>query len=515
MARGGRRRNRREDRHRVAAGCFCGGRLERDAGICGTRAITCHHSRERRQRVSKLTALVVEDDRASREGLAKLVEREDFTVDTCENLAGARAALETRVPDVILTDLELPDGQGTDLLAEETAASSEIVLITGNATVDSVIEALRAGATDYLTKPIDTARLRTLLAGVRRTRELQNEVKSLRTELRNLGRFGPMIGSSPPMQAVYDMIERVAPTDAAVLVFGESGTGKELAAQTVHQLSRRAGAEFVAINCGAIPPTLIESELFGHVKGSFTGANADHKGVFERADKGTLFLDEITEMPLDLQVKLLRVLETGQITRVGGNQATTVDVRVISATNRDLSLAVADEKFRADLYYRLNVFPIALPPLRERGDDLHAIAEHFLNALNAETGAKKKFGGPAIEKLEQHSFPGNVRELKNIVQRAYIMADDMITDAHIPIEGENGTLPAVAALHPPSDVAAGTPAERKPAIKPGATIAEMERSLILSTLDSCDGNRTEAARILGISPKTLYNKLQKYDSSAS
>ncbi len=463
--------------------------------------------------MSNLTALIVEDDRASREGLARLVERENFTVTTCENLAEARTALETAVPDVILTDLSLPDGQGTDLLTEETAASSEIVLITGQATVDSVIEALRAGATDYLTKPIDAARLRTLLAGVRRTRELQNEVKSLRTELRNLGRFGPMIGSSPPMQAVYDMIERVAATDAAVLVFGESGTGKELAAQTVHQLSKRAGAGFVAINCGAIPPTLIESELFGHRKGSFTGASADHAGVFERADKGTLFLDEITEMPFDLQVKLLRVLETGQITRVGGSEPVTVDVRIVSATNRDLALAVADEKFRADLYYRLNVFPIALPPLRERGDDLHAIAEHFLNVLNAETGQKKKFAEAAIRKLEQHAFPGNVRELKNIVQRACILADDTITEAHVPIEGDAG-LPSASAAPSAAPSAADMPSSSEPAIAPGATIADMERSLILATLASCDGNRTEAARMLGISPKTLYNKLQKYESSA-
>ena len=284
-----------------------------------------------------LTALIVDDDPDFRGSMALLVGREGFRVREAASLAAARSRLAESPADLVLVDLQLPDGDGLDLAVEESArATTSFVVITGNASVDSAVDALRKGALDYLTKPVDHARLQSVLAHVSRAFSLRAEVASLRGELRELGHFGPLIGRSKPMQEVFDLIARVAPTEASVMVMGESGTGKELVAQTIHSQSRRKEAPFVAINCGAISPNLIESELFGHEKGSFTGADRRRRGFFEQADGGTLFLDEITEMPLELQVKLLRVLETRSVTRVGSAEAIPVDVRVIAATNRDL-----------------------------------------------------------------------------------------------------------------------------------------------------------------------------------
>jgi DNA-binding NtrC family response regulator len=268
-------------------------------------------------------------------------------------------------------------------------------------------------------KPLDVARLRAVLTNVLRRSELGQEVETLRRNLRELGRFGPMLGSSPPMQQLYDAISRVAPTNATVLIRGESGTGKELVAQTVHSLSRRRKQPFLALNCGAVSPQLIESELFGHERGSFTGAERTHRGYFERADGGTLFLDEVTEMPLELQVRLLRVLETRMIVRVGAEQEIQTDVRIIAATNRDPEQAVADGKLRQDLLYRLAVFPLEVPALRERGSDVSLLAGAFLAELSRIDGVEKNFTTRALDALEQHSWPGNVRELKNAVERAY------------------------------------------------------------------------------------------------
>ena len=318
-----------------------------------------------------LHALVVDDDMHSLSALAELVEAEGFDTATADNLAQARSKLEQRLPDVVLSDLMLPDGRGTELLKELLEEPTvEVILITGKATVETAVEALRLGAFDYLTKPIDLGRLKTLLARVKDTRELKQEVSSLRAELRDLGRFGPMVGTAPAMQRVYDLIDKVAPTEATAFLIGESGTGKELAAETVHRLSKRRKGPYLPLNCGAVSPTLIESELFGHEKGSFTGAQRQHRGYFERASGGTLFLDEITEMPIELQVKLLRVLETGRIMRVGGDREVDINVRVIAATNRNADDAVKDGKLREDLLYRLKVFPITLPPLRDREGDI-------------------------------------------------------------------------------------------------------------------------------------------------
>jgi DNA-binding NtrC family response regulator len=379
-------------------------------------------------------ALLVDDDVNFVLGLAEVVGREGFTTKTATSLKEARNEIGKAVPDVLLIDLHLPDGSGIDVVKElEESPGPEIVLITGHGTIETAVEAMRHGASDYLVKPVDFARVRMVLANVARTRELKQQIGSLRGELRKLGRFGPLIGASPQMQKVYDLIGKVAPTEATILVLGETGTGKELVAETVHSLSRRHKEPFLPINCGAVSPTLIESELFGHERGSFTGADRMHKGYFERAHRGTLFLDEITEMPHELQVKLLRVLETGKVTRIGGNEAIPVDVRVIAASNRRPEEAVTSGKLREDLHYRLNVFPIHLPPLRERRDDVDLLAEHFLSLLNKEQATSKDFTRPALQRLRTHNWPGNVRELKNLVHRAYILAEEHIGIDSLPL----------------------------------------------------------------------------------
>jgi len=369
------------------------------------------------------------------------------------------------------------------------------VMITGHASVESAVEALRLGATDYMVKPVDVERLKAILRRVPRTGELRQEIGELREELRKLGRFGHILGSSTVMQKLYDALGRVAPTSATVLITGESGTGKELAAQTIHDLSRRKKSPFLPLNCGAVSPQLIESELFGHEKGSFTGADRQHKGYFERAHGGTLFLDEITEMPQELQVKLLRVLETGSFTRVGTTTPISTDVRVLAATNRSPEGAVADGKLREDLYHRINVFPIAMPPLRDRGTDIELLAQHFLDVHNRQESAGKSFAPATIAALYAHSWPGNVRELKNYVQRAFILADDVI-DANL----------APAAVAAP---------ESAPllSVRVGSTLDEVSRRLIEATLAEC-GSKRKAADMLGISLKTLYNRLAVYKSES-
>ncbi len=444
------------------------------------------------------SALLVDDDPPSLSALSELIEREGFEVRTAETCEKARAEFGAAHFDVVLCDLRLPDGSGLELLETlDPSSSAEFVFITGHGSIDSAVEAFRGGAVDYLTKPIDVRRLKKILANVAHATDLREQVESLRDELRSLGHFGKMMGGSSAMQEVYDMVLRVASTEATVLVTGETGTGKELVAETVHALSRRARKPFVAVNCGAIAPTLIESEFFGHERGSFTGAERKHRGVFERADGGTLFLDEITEMPLELQVRLLRVLETGIVTRVGGDQTVKVDVRIVAATNRNLKEGVAEGKLREDLLYRVLVFPIRLPALRDREGDVTLLANHFLEQLNRDSGSSKGFSQAALTKLQQYPWPGNVRELKHIVERAFIMARTDTVDAD-----------AVPLSEPPAAAPLG---ERIVPMEIGASIAEMERQLILATLEHCEGNKNRAAQTLGISLKTLYNRLNTYN----
>jgi DNA-binding NtrC family response regulator len=441
-------------------------------------------------------ALVVDDERGTLDALAELVRHEGFAVRTAVDLASARSEIERSVPDLVLCDVVLPDGNGISLLDElEGRPQVATILVTGNATVQSAVEALRLGAYDYLTKPVDVIRLQTILGRLRRAYILQEDVMRMRKQLRELGRFGDLIGTSSVMQELFDLIERVAPTDASILITGESGTGKEVVAETIHRLSRRPEGPFVPINCGAVSPQLIESELFGHEKGSFTGAERRHRGVFERVDGGTLLLDEITEMSQDLQVKLLRVLESGTVRRVGGNREIPVDVRVIAASNRDPENAVEAGTLRPDLFYRLNVFPISLPALRERGEDVKLLAVHFLNELCRETGVAKNFDGASLDALMRYHWPGNVRELKNIVERASILAQDVVTVDCLPPELRNEVTVRGAGLQAP----VGTPLD------------EVVRNHTLATLEHFGGNKRQTAEALGISLKTLYNRLKVYE----
>ncbi len=438
-------------------------------------------------------ALVVDDDLSFRMGVAELVEREGFTTTTANSLGEARASLQSDPPDVVLVDLRLPDGSGLDLLSDlPPGGGTEVIVITGHASVDAVIEALRRGVLDFLTKPVDAPRLKSVLANLARTTELKEEIGTLRRQLRGLGRFGELVGSSPTMQQVYDLIARVAPTEATVLLTGESGSGKEVVARTIHDLSRRRRGTFLPLNCGAVPEGLIESELFGHERGSFTGATQLRRGYFERASGGTLFLDEISEMPIELQVKLLRVLETASAVRIGGDAPVAVDARVIAATNRAPEQAVRDGKLREDLLYRLNVFPIALPPLRARAGDVPLLADHFLEELNRAEGSTKRFAPGAHARLQMYAWPGNVRELGNVVQRAFILAEEEL-DPHLP---------------------AGSPAARpgqtEAPVPPGVPLAEIERQAILATLQLNGGDKRKTAAVLGIALKTLYNRLKRY-----
>ena len=444
--------------------------------------------------ISRPRALVVDDDQDIAAVLTELVEREGFAVTSAPTLARAREEIAATVPDIVLVDIHLPDGSGLELLDDQGPAAAEVVLITGQASVETAVDALRRGAADYLTKPVDFPRLKTVLAHVTRTLEMKDEIGALRTELRRMGRFGALIGASAPMQKVYDLIGRVARTEASILLTGETGTGKEVVAQTIHALSRRSKKPFIPVDCGAISPTVIESELFGHERGSFTGAERQHKGYFERAHTGTLFLDEITEMPVELQVKLLRVLETSDVLRVGADKPINIDVRIIAATNRRPEEAVSAGKLREDLLYRLNVFPIPLPPLRDRGDDVEPLADHFLAELNAAEGTSKHLSLAARERLRGHHWPGNLRELKNVIHHAFIVAD-----------GELG-------LEELGDTAAGKGPAKSLTMAVGTPLVDAERRLILAALDQFAGDKKKVASALQISVATLYTRLNEYKS---
>ncbi|HEY6361448.1 MAG TPA: sigma-54 dependent transcriptional regulator, partial [Vicinamibacterales bacterium] len=377
----------------------------------------------------------------------------------------------------------------------DDAGDLTIVILTAQGTVETAVEAIKEGAYDYLTKPIEPQRLKILLDKIVERQDTLREVKVLRKQLRDHGTFGRMIGSSQQMRKVYQVVEQAAPTSASVLIWGESGTGKELVAQTIHQLSPRAQMPFVPINCAAIPETLLESEIFGHEKGAFTGASDRREGCFELADRGTLFLDEIAEMTPATQVKLLRVLQERKFRRLGGRNEQTVDVRVIAATNQNPADAVKNTKLREDLYYRLNVFAMELPPLRQRKEDLPLLIQSFLAEFNERNNKRVSALDPAAMRiLEQYNWPGNVRELRNVIERAVILSQgEFIDPKHLP--------PLVT----------DSPDVVKPTLSlaPGTTVEEAERRLILMTLEHTRDNKTRAAEILGISLKTLHNKLNK------
>jgi DNA-binding NtrC family response regulator len=440
--------------------------------------------------------LVVDDEASARHGLEKLLRQEGYLVHSeADGAAGLRAA-EEFAPDVVVTDLRMPNMDGMELLTRlrEQDRSLPVIVATAFGEVASAVAAMRAGADDYLMKPIDIDGLVLAIERGMERRALRVEAENLRRQLRERDGSGlqGLLGTSPAMQKIYRVARQVAGSRATVLLTGESGTGKGELARAIHALSPRAGEPFVALHCAALAESLLESELFGHEKGAFTGAERRRAGRFEQAHKGTLFLDEVGEITPAMQVKLLRVLQERAFERVGGGETIKVDVRLMAATNRDLAKEVREGRFREDLYYRLNVVHIELPPLRLRGRDALLLAEHFLHRFVEENHASiKGFDESARTKLTRHAWPGNVRELENAIERAVVLCDsDEISAEHLPFEGA-------------ADVQSGVRI-------PGSTMAEIEQHAILTTLDAVSGSTARAAEILDISVRTIQYRLHTY-----
>jgi DNA-binding NtrC family response regulator len=460
-----------------------------------------HRGIPMRQRV-----LIVEDDALARKGMADLLSLWGYEVATAGDGAEALERVSEDSPAVVVSDLVMPGMDGLGLLSALRVDHPDVavIMLTGQGSIESAVQAMKEGAYDYLTKPLDPARLQVLLERAMDRADSAREVHRLRRELRHRGAFGRLVAGTPAMQEVTRQIEQVAPTDATVLVLGESGTGKELVARTIHDHSRRRRGPFVAVNCAAIPETLLESEIFGHEKGSFTGATGRRPGCFELADGGTLFLDEIAEMSPATQVKFLRVLQDGRFRRVGGQAEITVDVRVIAATNKSPMKALQDGALREDLYYRIAVFTLTLPPLRDRPEDLGELVRVLLEELDERHGrAVRGVDEATLAVLRRYAWPGNVRELRNVLERAVIVCpDDLISLAHLPSPPSAATSP----VEPAADQAADDVR-----LSVGTTVDEAERRLILRTLAYTGNNKTRAAEILGISLKTLHNKLNRYN----
>jgi DNA-binding NtrC family response regulator len=443
--------------------------------------------------------LVVEDDRAARVGLTELIRAWGYVAEDAADGEEALAKITTFRPGIVLTDLVMPrlDGLGLLRALADQLTDLCVVILTAQGTVETAVEAIKDGAYDYLTKPVDPQRLQILLAKAVERQETRREVQQLRRQLRDQGSFGRIIGNTPAIRKLYRTIEQAAPTGASVLIWGESGTGKELVAQTIHQLSERGQQPYVAINCAAIPETLLESEIFGHEKGAFTGAVERRLGCFELAHHGTLFLDEIAEMVPVTQVKLLRVLQERTFRRLGGRTEQSVDVRIIAATNVNPLEAVQSGKLREDLYYRLNVFSIELPPLRDRRADIPLLTQAFLTEFSAHNGRPAKaVSQTALQQLERYHWPGNIRELRNVIERATILAPGEFIEAD----------------HLPPELTAASGASRASAsitLSAGTTVDDAEMKLIDITLQHTGQNKTRAAELLGISLKTLHNKLNR------
>ncbi len=446
--------------------------------------------------------LIVEDDPLALKGLGELVAAWGYDVATAANGADALDHALEHPPAVVITDLVMPGMDGVALLARlaQDAPGAAVIILTGQGTVESAVQAMKQGAYDYLTKPVDPARLQILVERAVERAEAVREVHLLRRQLRQRGALGPLLGSSPAMQEVMRQLEVAAPTDATLFIVGESGTGKELVARTVHELSPRRRGPFVAVNCAAIPETLLESEIFGHERGAFTGAVERRQGCFELADEGTLLLDEVAEMQPAIQTKFLRVLQASQFRRLGSRTETRVNVRVIAATNKDPRTALQDGSLREDLFYRLNVFMIALPPLRERLEDLPDLVQSFVAEFSERHGRDVRGADDAaLALLRRHPWPGNVRELRNVIERAVILCgEELIRAEHLPTPLGVGERRAAPASNGVLQVAVGT------------SVEDAERQLILRTLQHTGNNKTRAAEILRVSVKTLHNKLNKY-----
>ena len=446
-----------------------------------------------------MTVLVVEDEPAMREVLGMRLRSWGYGTLTAPDAEEAARLAQSHDPDIVLTDVVMPGKSGLELLQALKSGNPArpVILITAQGTIDIAVEAMKLGAQDFLTKPLDWSKLQALLAAAREEIDLRWASRKMAAWLEKDSGFGPFVGSSQHMREIYELLETIAASDASAILTGESGTGKELAARAIHERSARAQGPFVAINAAAIPETLIESELFGHEKGAFTGAVAVRPGCFEMAHKGTLFLDEIVEMPPALQPKLLRVLEDGRVRRLGGRQEFAFDVRVLAATNSDPREAIQKGLLREDLYYRLNVFTVSLPPLRERKEDVLVLAQRFLQEFNAKhKTAVVALRPEAFQVLHEYSWPGNVRELRNVIERAVILAKgEWIETSHLP--------PYLRAPGP----------EAKITLPLAATAAETEKELILRTLEQTGNNKAEAARRLCLDVKTIRNKLKSYGLS--
>ncbi|HEX7214997.1 MAG TPA: sigma-54 dependent transcriptional regulator [Methylomirabilota bacterium] len=450
-----------------------------------------------------LKILIVDDEEPARQGLTALLGRWGYDVDEAADGQEALAKAAAGLPSVVLSDLVMPKMDGLELLRalKTDVPFASVILLTGQGSIDTAVTAMREGAYDYLTKPVDVARLRVLIPKAAERGEALRDVALLRRKLSQVWGMGRLVGTSHGMQEVYRLIEVAAPTPAAVLISGESGTGKELVARTLHELSPRAKGPFVAVNCAAIPETLLESEIFGHEKGAFTGALERRPGCFELAHEGTIFLDEIAEMNPGTQAKFLRILQDGTVRRLGGKTEIKVDVRVLAATNKDPVKAIQDGTFREDLYYRLNVVSLALPPLRERRDDIPALVQAFIEEFNARYDKRiRSVDESVLNGLIAQGWPGNVRELRNTLERAIIVCDgDTILPRHMP---PAPALRSTESADGPDSVS----------FRVGTSLDDAEKALILKTLVANGNNKTRAADVLGISLKTLHNKLKAYGS---
>ncbi len=477
--------------------------------------------------------LIVEDEENARTGLTELVESWGYRAECAVNGAEGLDKVVQWSPSIVVTDLMMPRMDGMELLSRirELPQRVAVVMLTAQGSIESAVEAMRMGAYDYLPKPVEPVRLKTILQNATRQHESDVALEVTRRQLRDTGVLGSLVGNTPAMKAIFALIERVAPSNVSVLVTGESGTGKELVARALHDLSSRRNKPFVAVNCAAIPETLIESEIFGHERGAFTGAVERRAGCFELAEEGTLLLDEIGEMPAATQAKLLRVLEDRKLRRLGSKVETPVDVRVVAATNKNPQEAVANGELRGDLFYRLNVFNIQMPPLREHRGDVKPIAEKMIDAMNERHHCTVSgLTDALLARLTAYTWPGNVRELRNTIERATILAGNgLLGTEHLPPRfGEPGFAPVAYGMAQRiengnsggfqplrgerGDLHADDNAVR---VTVGTTVNDAEKQLILRTLLSTHNNKTKAAEILGISSKTLQNKLKEYHSATN
>jgi len=456
---------------------------------------------------TKAHLLIVDDEANTLASLSRAFRLAGHEATVCDNAAKALELAKADKFDVILSDVVMPGKNGLALLEELKAqgVTAPVVMMSGQADIEMAVRATRLGALDFLEKPISTGKLLLTVENALKLQRLESENRQLK---QRLGKH-EIVWQGATMQRVMAQLERVAASETRVCILGETGTGKELVARTIHERSARAGGAFVTLNCAAVPAELIESELFGHEKGSFTGAAGRHIGKFEQAGHGTIFLDEIGDMPLAMQAKLLRVLEEGEVERIGGDKPLNVDVRVVVATHRDLEARVREDKFRQDLFHRIYVFPLVLPPLRDRREDIPALVEALLASLNHKHECRVTDLSPAVlEAFARHDWPGNVRELRNVLERAVILAGEGTLEMkHLPAFLQNR--PLAAATAPDAPAAEDRDTIRLPI---GATVGEAEKELILRTLEHTNNNKTRAAEILGISLKTLHNKLREYNA---